>query len=260
MYPDYDFSQLRAQHFEKELNVMLVEEAVDSHLLEVSKVGFWRLPRHEDIQTTVSLYPSRKDEPQSNVMKPSWGSPATHEEWLLFAPSNNQLWNTMLARSMLLVMSRDKNTSMQHSMVGKLLASRLSSSFFWDRSMCLSRLGGTCTEPLEIFFSGLGAKSRWWRCVILRHSLGSPRWGRQTTSRYFRVLSADLLLHGVMTQALLMQAVNLQNCDVYSYKGDGEMDPLSTLLSLLRWHHLQQHKKRGKRQCFLNIRSWSHMH
>lgn len=38
MYPDYDFSQLRAQHFEKELNVTLVEEAVDSHLLEVSRV------------------------------------------------------------------------------------------------------------------------------------------------------------------------------------------------------------------------------
>lgn len=38
MYPDYDFSQLRARHFEKELNVTLVEEAVESHLLEVSKV------------------------------------------------------------------------------------------------------------------------------------------------------------------------------------------------------------------------------
>lgn len=44
MYPDYDFSQLRAQHFEKELNVTLVEEAVDSHLLEVSRVSCIRLP------------------------------------------------------------------------------------------------------------------------------------------------------------------------------------------------------------------------
>lgn len=39
-YPDYDFSQLRAQNFEKEPNVAYVEEAVDSHLLEVSKVAF----------------------------------------------------------------------------------------------------------------------------------------------------------------------------------------------------------------------------
>lgn len=37
-YPDYDFSQLRAQHFEKESSVATVEEAVDSHLLEVSRV------------------------------------------------------------------------------------------------------------------------------------------------------------------------------------------------------------------------------
>lgn len=42
MYPDYDFSQLRAQHFEKELNVILVEEAVDTHLLEVSRVRIRR--------------------------------------------------------------------------------------------------------------------------------------------------------------------------------------------------------------------------
>ena len=26
----------------------------------------------------------------------------------------------------------------------------------------------------------------------------------------------------------LLQAIDMQNCDVYSYKGDGEMDPLST--------------------------------
>ena len=37
-YPDYDFSLLRAHHFRKEPGVAAVEEAVDSHLLEVSKV------------------------------------------------------------------------------------------------------------------------------------------------------------------------------------------------------------------------------
>ncbi len=37
-YPDYDFSLLRAHHFKKELGVGAVEEAVDSHLLEVSRV------------------------------------------------------------------------------------------------------------------------------------------------------------------------------------------------------------------------------
>ena len=30
--------------------------------------------------------------------------------------------------------------------------------------------------------------------------------------------------------AWLLQAVTLQNCDVYSYKGDGDLDPLSELL------------------------------
>ena len=37
-YPDYDFSLLRANHFCKEPGVGAVEEAVDSHLLEVSRV------------------------------------------------------------------------------------------------------------------------------------------------------------------------------------------------------------------------------
>jgi hypothetical protein len=37
-YPDYDFSLLRAHHFRKEPGVGAVEEAVDSHLLEVSRV------------------------------------------------------------------------------------------------------------------------------------------------------------------------------------------------------------------------------
>ena len=40
-YPDYDFSLLRAHHFRKEPGVAAVEEAVDSHLLEVSKVSLF---------------------------------------------------------------------------------------------------------------------------------------------------------------------------------------------------------------------------
>jgi hypothetical protein len=38
-YPDYDFSLLRAHHFRKEENQQDVEPVVDSHMLEVSKVG-----------------------------------------------------------------------------------------------------------------------------------------------------------------------------------------------------------------------------
>lgn len=38
IYPDYDFSLLRAHHFSKEEGVAKAEEAVDSHLVEVSKV------------------------------------------------------------------------------------------------------------------------------------------------------------------------------------------------------------------------------
>ncbi|PNW79716.1 hypothetical protein CHLRE_08g364250v5 [Chlamydomonas reinhardtii] len=38
IYPDHDFSLLRAHHFQKEETVSKAEEAIDSHLLEVSKV------------------------------------------------------------------------------------------------------------------------------------------------------------------------------------------------------------------------------
>lgn len=38
IYPDYDFSLLRAHHFCKEEGVAKAEEGVDSHLVEVSKV------------------------------------------------------------------------------------------------------------------------------------------------------------------------------------------------------------------------------
>lgn len=39
IYPDYDFSLLRAHHFRKEEGVAAVEELVDAHLVEASKVG-----------------------------------------------------------------------------------------------------------------------------------------------------------------------------------------------------------------------------
>ncbi len=38
IYPDYDFSELRAHHFRKEGGSTSIEEHVDSLLLEVSKV------------------------------------------------------------------------------------------------------------------------------------------------------------------------------------------------------------------------------
>lgn len=49
IYPDYDFSQLRAHHFRKEGGLARAEELVDTHLLEVSKVwentpGFGEAP------------------------------------------------------------------------------------------------------------------------------------------------------------------------------------------------------------------------
>ena len=37
-YPDYDFGGLRARHFRKEAGLAAVEDAVDSHLLEVARV------------------------------------------------------------------------------------------------------------------------------------------------------------------------------------------------------------------------------
>lgn len=38
IYPDYDFSLLRAHHFKKEAGLARAEEVIDTHLLEVSKV------------------------------------------------------------------------------------------------------------------------------------------------------------------------------------------------------------------------------
>lgn len=39
IYPDYDFTLLRAHHFKKEAGLSEVEEAIDAHLVEASKVG-----------------------------------------------------------------------------------------------------------------------------------------------------------------------------------------------------------------------------
>lgn len=39
-YPDYDFSQLKADNFCKEPGLSSVEEAVDTHLLEISRVRY----------------------------------------------------------------------------------------------------------------------------------------------------------------------------------------------------------------------------
>lgn len=49
IYPDYDFTLLRAHHFRKEDGVSAIEEAVDAHLVEVGKVweatpGFGEVP------------------------------------------------------------------------------------------------------------------------------------------------------------------------------------------------------------------------
>mmetsp|Transcript_7617 Transcript_7617/g.21675 ORF Transcript_7617/g.21675 Transcript_7617/m.21675 type:complete len:231 (-) Transcript_7617:92-784(-) len=58
IYPDYDFSQLRAQHFTKERTLSEVEENIDSLLLEVSRVwektpGFGDSPLLESLWTAI---------------------------------------------------------------------------------------------------------------------------------------------------------------------------------------------------------------
>lgn len=59
IYPDYDFSLLRAHHFRKEAGVEVVEEAIDGHLLEVSKVCTASL-----ITTPLVRYKLRQEMPQ----------------------------------------------------------------------------------------------------------------------------------------------------------------------------------------------------
>lgn len=55
IYPDYDFSLLRAHHFRKEDGIATVEAAIDGHLLEVSKV--WeRTPGYGDAPFLDSIW------------------------------------------------------------------------------------------------------------------------------------------------------------------------------------------------------------
>ncbi|MEW5301393.1 MAG: hypothetical protein WDW36_004254 [Sanguina aurantia] len=58
IYPDYDFSQLRANHFLKEDGLAKAEENIDSYLLEVSKVwsktpGLCENPFLESLWTSI---------------------------------------------------------------------------------------------------------------------------------------------------------------------------------------------------------------
>jgi hypothetical protein len=41
IYPDYDFTLLRAQHFRREPGGGGARESIETHLLEVAKVGGW---------------------------------------------------------------------------------------------------------------------------------------------------------------------------------------------------------------------------
>mmetsp|Transcript_981 Transcript_981/g.1549 ORF Transcript_981/g.1549 Transcript_981/m.1549 type:complete len:236 (-) Transcript_981:718-1425(-) len=66
IYPDYDFSLLRAQHFRKLEGLGQAEETIDSHLLEVSKVwtktpGLGDQPFLETLWSSVDEAISLKD-------------------------------------------------------------------------------------------------------------------------------------------------------------------------------------------------------
>mmetsp|Transcript_25876 Transcript_25876/g.65807 ORF Transcript_25876/g.65807 Transcript_25876/m.65807 type:complete len:233 (+) Transcript_25876:140-838(+) len=66
IYPDYDFSLLRAHHFRKEEGIARAEEAIDSHLLEVSKVwtktpGFGENPFLESLWSSIDEAIDLKD-------------------------------------------------------------------------------------------------------------------------------------------------------------------------------------------------------
>uniref|UniRef100_A0A7S3QPD8 Repressor of RNA polymerase III transcription n=1 Tax=Dunaliella tertiolecta TaxID=3047 RepID=A0A7S3QPD8_DUNTE len=66
MYPDYDFSALRAHHFRKEDGISRAEETIDSHLLEVSKVwaktpGYGENPFLETLWSSIEEAINLKD-------------------------------------------------------------------------------------------------------------------------------------------------------------------------------------------------------
>jgi hypothetical protein len=66
IYPDYDFSQLRAHHFRKEPGLSSAEELVDTHLIEVSKVwentpGFGETPFLDTLWSSIDEAIDLKD-------------------------------------------------------------------------------------------------------------------------------------------------------------------------------------------------------
>ncbi|KAF8061370.1 mannose-1-phosphate guanylyltransferase 2 [Scenedesmus sp. PABB004] len=66
IYPDYDFSQLRAHHFRKEAGLGRAEELVDTHLIEVSKVwentpGFGEAPLLDTLWSSIDEAIDLKD-------------------------------------------------------------------------------------------------------------------------------------------------------------------------------------------------------
>lgn len=66
IYPDYDFSQLRAHHFRKEAGLGRAEEVVDTHLLEVSRVweatpGFGETPFLDTLWSSIDEAIDLKD-------------------------------------------------------------------------------------------------------------------------------------------------------------------------------------------------------
>lgn len=66
MYPDYDFTLLRAHHFSKEVGMSAVEETVDAHLVEAGKVwentpGFGEEPFLDTLWTAIDEVINLKD-------------------------------------------------------------------------------------------------------------------------------------------------------------------------------------------------------
>eukprot|EP00878_Enallax_costatus_P002880 GHUV01003073.1.p1 GENE.GHUV01003073.1~~GHUV01003073.1.p1 ORF type:complete len:239 (+),score=33.64 GHUV01003073.1:276-992(+) len=66
IYPDYDFSQLRAHHFRKEPGLSSAEELVDTHLIEASKVwentpGFGETPFLDTLWSSIDEAIDLKD-------------------------------------------------------------------------------------------------------------------------------------------------------------------------------------------------------
>ena len=169
-YPDYDFSLLRAHHFRKEPGVAAVEEAVDSHLLEVSKVLAACFP--------ISLlvwYPPQTlccNEPNHDAFKRSeqrWKSNPVGRLW--WVPGSG---------------------CSVRQVDGKLLPALL------------------CNQKIRV-----GALQVW---------ENTPGCGESA------------FLDTMWTA--IDEAVALQECEVYSYKSDGETDPFGES-SLAQQHALQ---------------------